>query len=178
MPTPNGGSIKPKAFVIPSTPHVEIVQFPESPADRGHLRNFIDDFEQVDDYDVVQRHERTNLPAGLDQSQMALVESENFAIYSNIQFLYLIGKYAAQTRQCHEEGLKSLNDYLLILDYFQDAVENYLARRALALYQLGLILYNEKHYSEACKYLQLAIEDLGKKEKEVAQKKVSKVWQM
>ena len=27
--------------------------------------------------------------------KMALVESENFAIYSNIQFLYLIGKYAA-----------------------------------------------------------------------------------
>jgi hypothetical protein len=27
--------------------------------------------------------------------QMAQLESENFAVYSNIEFLYLIGKYAA-----------------------------------------------------------------------------------
>ncbi len=33
---------------------------------------------------------------GQDMSeQMAVLESENFAVYSNIKFLYLIGLYAA-----------------------------------------------------------------------------------
>jgi hypothetical protein len=50
-------------------------------------------------------------------SQMAANESENFAVYSKIDFLYLIGKYSAQSNSHHEDGLKSLNDYLLILDH-------------------------------------------------------------
>jgi len=49
--------------------------------------------------------------------QMAVLESENFAVYSNIKFLYLIGLYAADSKSFSEDGLKSLNDYLLILDY-------------------------------------------------------------
>lgn len=50
---------------------------------------------------------------------MAVLESENFAVYSNVEFLYLIGKYAAQFKSNHLEGLKALNDYVLILDYNQ-----------------------------------------------------------
>ena len=48
---------------------------------------------------------------------MAEHESENFAVYSDIQHLYLIGKYCAESKSHEEDGLKSLNDYLLILDY-------------------------------------------------------------
>jgi hypothetical protein len=65
---------------------------------------------------------------------MALLESENFAIYSNVEFLYLIGKYTAQSKTCYEEGLKSLNDYILILDYTRDSFEEdvYWKKRSLA----------------------------------------------
>ncbi len=74
---------------------------------------------------------------------MAQLESENFAVYSNIEFLYLIGKYAAQSNSHIDEGLKSLNDYLLILDHTKDKQieKEYYRRRTLALYQVGLILY-------------------------------------
>lgn len=35
-------------------------------------------------------------PTGEDMSeQMAVLESENFAVYSNIKFLYYIGMYSA-----------------------------------------------------------------------------------
>ena len=48
---------------------------------------------------------------------MAITESENFVVYSNVEFLLLIGKYCAHSRNLADIGLKALNDYLLILDY-------------------------------------------------------------
>ena len=48
---------------------------------------------------------------------LAVNESENFAVYSNVEFLYLIGKYVAEGKTQHDLGLKSLNDYLLILNH-------------------------------------------------------------
>ena len=67
---------------------------------------------------------------------MAQLESENFAVYSNIELLYLIGKYAAQSNSHKDEGLKSLNDYLLILDNTKDkqVEQEYYRKRTLALY--------------------------------------------
>lgn len=67
---------------------------------------------------------------------MAMIDSENFAIYSNIEFLYLIGKFTAQSKQCSGEGLQSLNDYLLILDFIKDNFneKEYYKKRALAQY--------------------------------------------
>ena len=93
---------------------------------------------------------------------MAVVESENFAIYSNIDFLYLIGKFAAQSRQCSEQGLRSLNDYLLILDHTRETMNEreYTRKRCLALYQVGIILHSEKEQAESLKYFLLAAEDL------------------
>lgn len=90
---------------------------------------------------------------------MALVESENFAIYSNIEFLYLIGKFAAQSKQCSGEGLTSLNDYLLILDFIKDNFKEkeYYKKRGLAHYQTGMILYNEKDYESAMRYLLISV---------------------
>jgi hypothetical protein len=65
---------------------------------------------------------------------MAYVDSENFAINSNMHFLFLIGKFASQSKQCSEEGLKALNDYMLILDYIRFNLQerDYLRKRALA----------------------------------------------
>lgn len=52
-----------------------------------------------------------------DQFDQAISESENFTVYSNVEFLLLIGKYCAHSSQYADQGLKALNDYLLILDY-------------------------------------------------------------
>jgi hypothetical protein len=38
-------------------------------------------------------------------SKMAVIESENFAVYSDIEFLYMIGQYAAQSKSNYESGL-------------------------------------------------------------------------
>lgn len=79
-------------------------------------------------------------------NKMAVIESENFAVYSDIEFLYLIGEYSAQSKSNYEAGLQSLNDYLLILDHTKDALteKEYFKKRALAVYQIGLILYHSQ----------------------------------
>ena len=48
---------------------------------------------------------------------MALTDNDNFVVYSNVEFLLLIGKYCAHSSQLADQGLKALNDYLLILEY-------------------------------------------------------------
>jgi hypothetical protein len=52
---------------------------------------------------------------------MAMTDSEDFAVFSDIQFLYLCGKYAAQSKTNFVEGLNSLNDYLILLDNSRDS---------------------------------------------------------
>lgn len=56
-------------------------------------------------------------PTGDMDEQMAVLESENFSVYSNVEFLYLIGKYASSSKSNEYEGLQALNDYLLIMEY-------------------------------------------------------------
>ena len=51
-----------------------------------------------------------------------VLDSEGFAIYSNVKFLSLIGKICAETGQFLEDGFNALNDYQLIIDYFKDDV--------------------------------------------------------
>ncbi len=114
---------------------------------------------------------------------MAVIESENFAVFSDIEFLYMIGQYAAQSKSNYESGLQSLNDYLLILDHTKDTQpeKEYYKKRALAVYQIGLILYNNQDSSESAKYFALAIEDLRAsdqmKEADSAQLKFTQYWQ-
>jgi hypothetical protein len=93
---------------------------------------------------------------------MAVLESENFAVYSNVEFLYLIGKYASSSKSNEYEGLQALNDYLLIMDYKQATFSqgDFSKQRALALYEIGQIYYNTKDYLEALKYLSPCINDL------------------
>jgi hypothetical protein len=71
--------------------------------------------------------------------QMAVLDSENFAVYSNVEFLYLIGKYAAQSKSNHAEGLQALNDYLLIMDRNRNnfKLRDFYRQRALAVYEIG-----------------------------------------
>lgn len=87
---------------------------------------------------------------------MAVNESENFAVYSNVEFLYLIGKYVAEGKTTNNDlGLKSLNDYLLILDHnrYNIVEDEYQRRRALALFSVGVILQNNDEFELAEQYL-------------------------
>jgi len=47
-----------------------------------------------------------------------ILDSEGFAVYSNVKFLYLIGKICCETSQFPEDGILALNDYLSLIDYF------------------------------------------------------------
>jgi hypothetical protein len=57
--------------------------------------------------------------------------------------LLLIGKYTAYSSQFAEEGLKALNDYLLILESRRNNMtrDEYLKQRALTIYHIGCIFY-------------------------------------
>ena len=94
----------------------------------------------------------------------AIIDSENFAIYSNTKFLLLIGKYSAYSSQYAEEGLKALNDYLLILEERRGSLtrDEYLKERALTIYHIGCIFYQKKDYYHAVAYLYPILEDLYK----------------
>ena len=116
--------------------------------------------------------------------KMAIADSENFTVYSDIHFLYLCGKFAASSKSNLVDGLRALNDYVLILDYARDAyhAHEYEQKRALALYQIGVILSLEPQtQGEGMTYLLLAIEDLrsGSYKREVthAESLIAKHWQ-
>ena len=79
----------------------------------------------------------------VDAPQEAIIESENFAIFSNFKFLQLIGKYCAKSKQYSDEGLKALNDYLLLLEYHRSSYtkQEYYGERAITIFYIGSIFY-------------------------------------
>lgn len=76
------------------------------------------------------------------------LDSEGFAVYSNVKFLYLIGKICCETSQYPEEGLLALNDYLSLIEYFQEDIseETYAKLRTKTLFCIGMIFYKQKDY--------------------------------
>ena len=77
-----------------------------------------------------------------------VLDSEGFAVYSNVKFLYLIGKICCETIQYPEEGLLALNDYLSLIEYFQEDIseETYAKLRTKTLFCIGMIFYKQKDY--------------------------------
>jgi len=90
-----------------------------------------------------------------ESRQGAIIESENFAIYSNFKFLQLIGKYCAKSKQYSDEGLKALNDYLLLLDYNRSNVTKieYESERAITIFYIGIIYYQMRDTYHAYEHL-------------------------
>ena len=113
----------------------------------------------------------------------ALIESENFVVYSNVEFLQLIGKYCAHCSNYADSGLKALNDYLLILDYNKGLMTRavYVKARSQTMYHIGCIFYSQKDYKNAMRMLSPIIGDLKdsdeKKQSDSAAQKVAKIWQ-
>ena len=83
-----------------------------------------------------------------------------------------------------DEGLKALNDYLLLLDHTRNAYtkEEFAKERALTIYYIGTIFYNIKDYYHSVDHLYPILEDLFKakytRELALAERKVSKIWRL
>ena len=77
-----------------------------------------------------------------------VLDSEGFAVYSNVKFLYLIGKICFESNQFPETGLSALNDYISLIEYFQDDIseELFLKLRTKSLFCIGMIFYKQKDY--------------------------------
>ena len=77
-----------------------------------------------------------------------ILDSEGFAVYSNVKFLYLIGKIASETGQFPEEGLNALNDYLSLIEYFKDdfTEETFVKLRLKTLFCVAMIFYKQKDF--------------------------------
>lgn len=84
----------------------------------------------------------------MNDDDKTILDSEGFAIYSNVKFLHLIGKIAAETGQLLEDGLNALNDYQAIIDYYKHDVseETYEKLRLKSTFYIGMIFYKERDY--------------------------------
>ncbi|TNV73575.1 hypothetical protein FGO68_gene17101 [Halteria grandinella] len=110
-----------------------------------------------------------------------LLDSEGFAVYSNLKFLYLIGKISSETASHPEDGLNALGDYLTLIEYFREDVpeETYDRLRVKAQYCIGMIFYKQGDYEMSQQYLGEIVNDLWdqgyKKKFEKAQGKLVKI---
>ena len=101
-------------------------------------------WQQRHDFDsITERSSQIDEESVAETRHDAIVESENFAIYSNFKFLQLIGKFCAKSKQFSDEGLKALNDYLLLLDYNRGnyTKTEYYNERAITIFYIGSIFY-------------------------------------
>lgn len=97
---------------------------------------------------VASRQEQSTERLKLGSMVGGVLDSEGFAVYSDVKFLYLIGKIACETGEYPEDGLGALNDYLSIMEYFKEDMseETYEKLRLKTLYQIGMIFYKQKDY--------------------------------
>jgi hypothetical protein len=77
-----------------------------------------------------------------------ILDSEGFAVYSNVKFLYLIGKIASETGQAPEDGLNALNDYIALIEYFKEDVPEDIYQKCLikAHFCIGMIFYKQRDF--------------------------------
>ena len=73
-------------------------------------------------------------------------EIEGFSVSTDVDFLFQIGKIWAESGINVDEGIRSLNDFWLILDYFhQDMDEKiYLKMKTQAKFYIGVCYYRKK----------------------------------
>mmetsp|Transcript_20990 Transcript_20990/g.20114 ORF Transcript_20990/g.20114 Transcript_20990/m.20114 type:complete len:123 (+) Transcript_20990:933-1301(+) len=110
------------------------------------------------------------------------MESEGFATYSNVTFLYYIGKIACKSTEFLEEGLKALNDFLSLWDYYRFDMDEkeYKRRKVKAHYYVGILFYINQEYESSKEYLSdimQELEEFGFKEMfQKAQTKLCKIY--
>lgn len=114
-------------------------------------------------------------------------DSEGFAVYSDLKFLYQIGRIWAESGKYLEEGILCLDDYINLMDFFNPAGKAYDMQSELsehlndavhfskckALYLVGLIFYQVKDYPECERFLSQVKMDL----KEIGEIDKYKKWE-
>jgi hypothetical protein len=58
-----------------------------------------------------------------DDADLAHHELEGFSVSTDVDFLYQIGKICAENGKKLKEGINSLNDFCLILDYYNEDMD-------------------------------------------------------
>lgn len=88
-------------------------------------------------------------------------DSEGFAVTSDPEFLFKMGKLCAESGRYLEEGLLCLDDFLNILN-FNTVVENESTRwiKALSIFYVGLIFFKIKDEESCEKYFSLIRNEL------------------
>lgn len=101
----------------------------------------------------------------LDESNINLGhESEGFSVYSDLKFLYQIGKICAESGKYLEEGILCLDDYINLLTFFNpssvgnsyEAPTSNHPMYCKALYLVGLIFFQIKDFEESERFLMQA----------------------
>ena len=93
---------------------------------------------------VSHNYSRSNAGVSLEPLKMEKeevhYEIEGFSVSTDVDFLYQIGKICAESGSKAEEGIKSLHDFCLILDYYhQDMDEKvYKKMKTQAKFYIGV----------------------------------------
>lgn len=111
----------------------------------------------------------------LDESNINLGhESEGFNVYSDLKFLYQIGKICAESGKFLEEGILCLDDYINLLNFFNPTdqqqsgnpleIKPTLSQKnnqlCKAIYLVGLIFFQIKDFQESERFLNQVKMDL------------------
>jgi hypothetical protein len=119
---------------------------------RKHLRGSSRDFNSSDSRDEKLKGlgKKKNSEESKNDDSDVESEASNFDDYDNFlrvtfksDFLYQIGKVAAKSGYMLERALKFLNDFLLIINYYKQDMENkaYSKLRAHAIYYMGIAFF-------------------------------------
>ena len=92
------------------------------------------------------------------------IQSECFSVYSDLKFLYQIGRIWAESGKFLEEGILWLDDYINLLDFFNPADTKQSGEvyemKTKALYLVGLIFFQVKDFDESERFLSKVKMDL------------------
>lgn len=96
------------------------------------------------------------------EDSMVRYEIEGFSVSTDVDFLYQIGKIWAENGIKVDEGIESLNDFCLILDYYhQDMDEKvYTKMKTLAKFYIGVWYFRKKEIDSAELVLRGILADL------------------
>lgn len=116
-------------------------------------------------------HSKSNVPKAikpLTLKEEVHHEIEGFSVSTDVDFLYQIGKICAESGIKAEEGIQSLNDFCLILDYYhQDMDEKvYLKMKTQAKFYIGVCYFRLKNLNATEIVLRQILTDLEEIETE------------
>ena len=89
-------------------------------------------------------------------------EIEGFSVSTDVDFLYQIGKICAESGIKLDEGIKSLNDFCLILDYYNQDMDQriYKKMKTQAKFYTGVLYFRKRNIESTEIVLREIIDDI------------------